>query len=392
VSQRLTAPLVAVALFVACAIAAIPSSALAAQHSYAPVSASPQALVFTVNGVSPRAVRSAHLRLGSKMRRLQVSRVRRDLADRRLRLSISRQSRSRSPRLILRTRPVSSKAAPSTSNGPVYHLSPAGSDSGSGSADAPWLTLDHAVRVAGPGSTVVLAAGTYGRPGTITRLDRDGASDNPITFTGPAGGERPRILGHLRLDGDYVHVRRVLVDGPTGRVAATNGDNPAGEDVGVWMRGNGTLLADSEVRDSLWHAGIFVSNGQDVSIENNYIHDNGNFSEPAQSNLDHGIYWSSGSGRVIGNRIEHNVAYGVQLYPEADNVLVQDNHISGHARGGLIIAEQAANNLIVGNSITANREGIKTYALTGTGNVARDNRVWANSEANYGNTSGLALR
>ena len=390
-SHRLTAPLVAVALLVACALAALPSSALAAQHSFAPVSASSQALVFSVNGVSPRAVRSAHLRLGSKLQRLQVRAVRRDLADRKLRLSISRPSRSRSPRLILRTRPVSSQPAPSTSNGPVYHLSPAGSDSGSGNADAPWLTLDHAVRAAGPGSTVVLAAGTYGRPGTITRLDRDGTSGSPITFTGPAGGEKPRILGQLRLDGDHVHVRRVLVDGPTGRVAATKGDNPGGEDVGVWMRGNGALLADSEIRDSLWHAGIFVSDGQGMTIENNYIHDNGNFNEPGQSNLDHGIYWSSGSGRVIGNRIEHNVAYGVHLYPEASGVLVQDNHISRHGRGGVIVAEHASNNLIVGNSITANREGIKTYALTGTGNVARDNRVWAN-ETNYGNTAGLALR
>ncbi len=274
----------------------------------------------------------------------------------------------------------------------MYHLSPAGSDSGSGSADAPWLTLDHAARAAGPGSTVVLAAGTYGRPGTIIRLDRDGASENPITFTGAAGGERPRILGQLRIDGDYVHVRRVLVDGPTGRVAASKGDNPGGEDVGVWMSGNGALLADSEIRDSLWHAGIFVSDGRGMTIENNHIHDNGNFNEPGQSNLDHGIYWASGSGRVIGNRIEHNVAYGVHLYPEADGVVVQDNHISRHGRGGVIVAENASNNLIVGNSITANREGIKTYALTGTGNVARDNRVWANSEANYGNTAGLALR
>jgi hypothetical protein len=389
VSHRLTALLVAVALFAACALAALPSPALAAQHSFAPVSTSSQALVFAVDGVSPRAVRSAHLRLGSKMLRLQLRRVRRDLADRTLRLLISRPRRSRSPRLILRTRP---NPAPPASTGPVYHLSPAGSDSAPGSAEAPWRTLDHAARAAGPGATVVMAAGTYGRPGTITRLDRDGASDNPITFTGQEGGERARILGQLRLDGDHVHVRRVLVDGPTGPVAASKDDNPGGEDVGVWIRGDGAVLADSEIRDSLWHAGIFVSDGQGVTIEDNYIHDNGNFNEPAQSNLDHGIYWSSGSGRVIGNRIEHNVAYGVHLYPEATGVLVQDNHISRHGRGGVIIAEQASDNLIVGNSITANREGIKTYALSGTGNVARDNRVWDNREANFGNTAGLALR
>jgi parallel beta-helix repeat protein len=394
VSQRLTASLVALALFLACALAAVPSTALAGQHFFAPASASSRALVFQVDGVAPRAVRSAHLRLSSSTLRLNLKRVQRGLAKGALRLSISPTRRgARTPRLILRTRPIRSPEQPSPAGtGPVYNLSPSGSDAGPGTPDAPWRTIDHAAQAAGPGATVVLEAGSYGRPGTITRLSRDGTPSSPITFTSRQGGAPARILGQLRVDGDHVQVRRVLLDGPTGKVAATTSDNPGGEDVKAWIRGNGAMLADSEVRGSLWHAGIYVSDGRDIVLQGNSIHHNGNFDDPAQANLDHGIYWFSGSGRVIGNRVSDNLAYGVHLYPQASGVRVQDNHISGHGRGGVIVAEQASNNLIVGNSITDNREGIKTYALSGGGNVARDNRVWNNWQADFGVTKGLALR
>jgi hypothetical protein len=275
--------------------------------------------------------------------------------------------------------------------GTVHYVSPSGSDAGDGSAGAPWRTLAHAAAHAGPGATVVLDPGDYGASGEITRLSRSGQSGSPITFTGRPGSERPRVLGQLRIEGAHVHVRGVLLDGPTGPVARRGGDNPGGEDVKLWIRGDAAVLADSEVRGARWHAGVFVSDGSGVRIERNFIHHNGQFGNPEQSNLDHGIYWSSGSGAIVDNRIERNYAYGVHLYPEANHVLVTQNEISGHGRGGVIVAERAAHNEIVANEITGNREGIKTWALSGEGNVARGNRVWGNWEANFGATGGLVV-
>jgi hypothetical protein len=387
------APLAALAP-AACLLAlCAPSPAAGATRSFASANASGGSIVFRLPGVAPRAVRSAELRIGGGRRTLRTRRVRRALRDDVLRVPMRglrpRWRATRRARLVLRL----VRARAGLRDGPriVRHVTPQGSDSAPGTPEAPWRTLDHAARAAGPGTTVVLAPGDYGRRGTITRLERDGTAGAPITFRGAPGAPRPRILGQLRVDGDHVHVRRVLLDGPTGRVAAAGEDNPGGEDVQLWMRGDGAVLADSEVRGSLWHAGVFVSDGRGIRVERNWIHHNGDFGDPAQSNLDHGVYWSSGSGAVVGNRIERNLAYGVHLYPEGHHVLVARNRISRHGRGGIIVAERAAHNVITANEVTANREGIKSYALTGRGNVVRANRVWGNWEADFGLTRGLAL-
>ena len=400
-------PLVALCLVVltlCLTLAAPPPASAATTRSFNPVRSGTHVLVFRVDGVRPGLVRSARLRIGRRVRPLRTHRVRRSLRDHVLRVPVlTRRSRgsvrrvrrvARKSRLVIRMRGSAGRRRfrPRPISGASYYVSPAGSDQADGSAPAPWRTVAHAAGVAGPGSTVVLEPGTYAGQGEITRLGRDGAPGSPVTFTGRPGAAAPRILGQLRIDGAYVRVNRVLLDGPTGQVAATGGDNPGGEDVKLWIRGDHAELTNSEVRGSLWHAGIYVSDAEEVRIAGNYVHHNGDFDDPSQSNLDHGIYWSSGSGAVVGNRIEHNYAYGVHLYPEAQHVLVTQNEITGHGRGGVIVAERAAYNVIAANEITRNREGIKTYALSGDGNVARDNRVWGNWEANFGETSGLELQ
>lgn len=397
---RPSAPFV-LALAIALLVLVAAPAANAEKRSFAPVRAAAHSFVFKVP-VAPASVRAAKLRVGRRTIGLRLGRVRHGVRDRVLHLRL-RGKRPRtiaagrgrhSVRLILRTkatRRLSRTPAQPLPAGPTAFVSTAGSDANPGTAEAPWQTLGHASAAAAPGTTIVVEPGDYSAPGTITRLARSGQPGSPIVFTGRPGAARPRILGQLRIDGSHVHVRRVLLDGPTGKVAATSGDNPGGEDVKLWIRGDNAVLADSEVRGSRWHAGVFVSNANGVRIADNHIHDNGDFGNEAQSNLDHGIYWASGSGEIVGNEIERNVAYGVHLYPDANHVTVADNQISGNRRGGVIVAQHASNNVIVDNAISGNREGLKTYALQGGGNVARDNRIWANWEADLGNTQGLAL-
>jgi hypothetical protein len=270
-------------------------------------------------------------------------------------------------------------------------VSPSGDDANPGSAAAPWRTLAKATTAAAPGDTVVLEAGTYGARGTRTNWNAAGTSTAPINFIGDPSGTRPTILGYNVLYGAHVRVWNLLFDGPTGNV----GPNPSGgEEVMLWLQGSDIQINDSEIRNAHWHAGIYVTGGDGDKLIGNYIHDNGNRADPAQANLDHGIYWDSGNGGVIANNlIVHNLAHGIQLYPDAQGVNVEWNTIAANGKAGVMIAQNAANNTVANNIVANNTENsIRSWSLTGTGNTAHDNIVWQNGTGNIGTEAdGLTL-
>jgi len=63
----------------------------------------------------------------------------------------------------------------------VYYVAKTGSDSNSGSASAPWLTIGHAALEATAGSTVYVEAGTYNESVTFAN---SGTAAAPIVFNG----------------------------------------------------------------------------------------------------------------------------------------------------------------------------------------------------------------
>ena len=274
-----------------------------------------------------------------------------------------------------------------------YWVSPSGSDSNPGTAAAPWRTLTKAIAVARGGDTVIVRAGSYGAQRTTTTFGYSGTASAPITFRGAASEARPQILGHVRVNGNYVQLRHLLFDGPTGQVLTPTTSNPLGEEVQVAIYGDGVVISGSEVRDSLWHAGIYLSTAYDARLTRNYIHDNGNFNRTEQANLDHGIYFGSGSGLVANNVVEHNLCHGVQLYTSPQNVTVTHNTIVRNGKAGVIIARYAAQNTVVNNVIAYNGDtGIRSHDLTGTGNVARNNVVYGNGGGNLGlQATGISL-
>jgi Right handed beta helix region/Protein of unknown function (DUF1565) len=268
----------------------------------------------------------------------------------------------------------------------VRYLSPRGSDRAAGTADRPWRTLDKAVRAAGPGDTIVLRAGTYGRRGHVNLFDRDGTAEMPIAFRGAASGPPPRILGSVKIAASHLHLSRLVFAGPTGHVKPVSADNPRGENVQVAIDANGRTVEGVKiqrcvVRDSHWHAGIYVAEAVGARIVGNYIHDNGDPSDPGQVNLSHGIYWHSGSGLIANNVIEDNVARGIQLYPEADGVVVIYNTVVGNGAAGIQLGADASHNQIYNNVFAFNgNAGVRPASLSGTDNVARRNLVWGNGE------------
>jgi hypothetical protein len=65
----------------------------------------------------------------------------------------------------------------------VYYVAKTGSDSNSGSASAPWLTIGHAAAEARAGSTVYVEAGTYNES---VLFANSGTASAPIVFNGMA--------------------------------------------------------------------------------------------------------------------------------------------------------------------------------------------------------------
>jgi Periplasmic copper-binding protein (NosD) len=411
------------ALLAAVAALVGPEAAAAGSKSFRASELDRGALVFKLNRVDATRIRGARFRAGHTRRRLALRRVRaaarrgalRVRAPRAVRRRLERIRSGRARRVMARrtasrARLVVSTAVanvPGESKGPppepvwtqegcavpsgARYVAPSGVDSGPGTRDQPWRTLAHAESAARPGDTVVIRTGTYGARGTVTELNRNGTATAPISFVAQPGEPAPTILGQVRVEGNHRRLCGLLFEGPTGPVANGTASSKGGEDVQVWIMGDDVELSRSEVRGNRWHAGIYLYKALNARLVGNYVHDNGQFGKPSMANLDHGIYFESGSGLIADNLIEHNLAHGVQLYPEPSNVTVRNNTITGHGRAAIIFGEQASANEVVDNVITGNHEGIRTWELTGAGNAVRGNRIWANANGNFVDVGPLSL-
>jgi hypothetical protein len=72
-----------------------------------------------------------------------------------------------------------------TAGAATYYISPAGSDSNSGSSNAPFKTIQKAANIVNPGDTVIVEDGTYtdtDGDGFIVNLNRGGTSSSWVTF------------------------------------------------------------------------------------------------------------------------------------------------------------------------------------------------------------------
>lgn len=201
----------------------------------------------------------------------------------------------------------------------------------------------------------------------------------PIWVKGYPGDRRPVVRGQFRVFASHVGVSRLLFDGPTGRIARGTSDSRNREDVQVWLFGSDISLVESEVRHNGWHAGVYVYRSERVRILRNFIHDNGQFDRPEMANLDHGIYFDSGSGVVANNLLVDNLAHAVQLYTAPHDVRVVHNTIMGQGRAAVIVAARARRNVIANNLIVRNREGIRAFELSGRRNLVTGNLIWGNA-------------
>ncbi len=256
----------------------------------------------------------------------------------------------------------------------VFYLAPDGSDSGPGTKARPWRSLQRALDRLDPGETLLVREGTY-TDWVVIR--RSGTAQERITVAAYPG-ERPVVRGRLRITGAYVTVRgfEFLGGGPTND-----------REVLVYVDGGDHFrLSGSELTGSARSAIFLGSGADDARILRNWIHHNG-----THDDYDHGIYWAEGSGgRIANNLIEENRAFGIQIYPDADGIVVANNTILGNGRSAIIVGGepgQAAERIVVANNLLVGNEeyGIRSYwgGRVGEGNLVTSNLAYSNGAGDF---------
>jgi parallel beta-helix repeat protein len=159
----------------------------------------------------------------------------------------------------------------------TWHVDPNGSDSAAGTAEAPWLTIQHAADAVQPGDTVVVDPGVYVGFSVSAR----GTAAQPIAFvangTVAIDGASTSNQDAIEIDGgSYVTIQGFTITNATrAGISALNCDH-------ITIRDN---TAD---QNGKW--GIFSGFCDDLTIEHNVA---------SRSGTQHGIYASNSADNPI---------------------------------------------------------------------------------------------
>jgi hypothetical protein len=266
----------------------------------------------------------------------------------------------------------------STASASTYHVATTGSDTATGSAAAPWKTIQRAANAVGPGDNVVIHAGTY----TGFLVDASGTAAAPITFSGDGV---VNINGAATTDRDAVHIEGasyIIVEGLT-----VTGATRAG--ISALECDHITVRKNTVAQNGRW--GVFSSFCDDLTVEDNDV---------SRSGTEHGIYASNSADRPIirRNKIWGNGMCGVHM--NGDINFGGDGVISGAIVEGNIITNNGAlggsgingdgitgatirNNVLDGNHAS----GVSLYMIDGgapsSGNLVINNTIRMASDARW---------
>lgn len=264
--------------------------------------------------------------------------------------------------------------------------SPAGSDSASGAADAPFRTAARLVDALSAGETGCLRAGFFGHHDQI-KITTPGITI--ISYP----GERAKIVGRMWVakGADGVTVSNLDLDGRNDRELPSPTVNAHDT---VW-RGN--AVTNGHDGGSCFNLGHNTwGHANRTLIEENRIYDCG---ELPATNQDHGIYAARTVGTVIRNNwIHSNADRGIQLYPNADGAVVTQNVIDGNGQGIILGGDEdsASDDNIIERNIVTNskiRYNVEDHwpGPTGTGNLVRGNCVWTSRSTYRGSPDGSGI-
>lgn len=274
-----------------------------------------------------------------------------------------------------------------TLGGQTYYVATNGNNGNSGSAAAPWLTLQYAVDTVAPGDTILVQSGTYvgmrieqsGTAGSWLRLAAAPGANVLINTPGPNNAHNSNIELE-NWDGDGT-VSYWIIEG----LEVANAPN-----WGIDMRGNEDnhshhfIIRGNNVHHnglSTSSTGIFTGFVDDIVVEDNDSHHNG----------EHGIYLSNSGDRftVRGNQLHHNANCGLHMNGDLSqggdgtisDGLIEQNTIYENGVGGCagINMDGVTNTLIRNNLLYQNHAtGIAIFQQDGAV-CSHDNRVLNNT-------------
>jgi len=289
--------------------------------------------------------------------------------------------------------------ASATTTGPVFYVSPNGSDSNSGTLDAPWRTIEGTAQKLVAGDTAILLDGVY-EEGWF-RFTNSGTATKPITIRaqnkwGAVVSSRSGCQPAIDIDKSYITIEdiRIAVSASNvncDRVTATNAaitcwesngpspSNPSTGTVGCKIRGikvdpssartlgikvrqDYSLVENSEVHSSLeafnnvgtvfrnnvvyggdaWGDSIYGKAGvRNMQIHDNIIH----FSQGGR-----GLFLGGNSSCCWFDSSTHIEAYNSVAY---NNVVINEGGQSFAASLGMVGTQDSAlfNNVVVGGQV-----------------------------------------
>jgi hypothetical protein len=231
-----------------------------------------------------------------------------------------------------------------------------------------------------PGQTGCLLSGRFEED---VRIARKGRANKRMTLRA-APDARATICGAVEFKSTaaYWRLTRLQIDG------SCSTQNT------VHIYGNHITLDHNDVtnRRSAQSCVMLGDHGyglaHDAMLHHNRIHDCGT----GDSRFFHGIYANAPrNAQITDNYIYANSGYGIQLYPDAQETLVERNVIDGNiTEGGLVFSGEtpyaSSHNLVAHNIFSRNGDygvGSSWGTRVGTGNVAKANCFWKNAKSAF---------
>ncbi|MDB5039194.1 MAG: hypothetical protein JWQ35_2722, partial [Bacteriovoracaceae bacterium] len=275
----------------------------------------------------------------------------------------------------------------------TYYVSTSGSDLNTGTSSSPFRTITKAYNLATPGTTILVAPGTYTdyqSAGWGLHLNRSGTASAPIVLKSQIRG-KAIIDGEMRFD----RIRAIYLDGSYNIIDGFQITRGARSGIDVVDAASNNQI----IRNEIHHNGNYdwiSTNGQDgiyssESTSNNiylqnYIHDNGRPSTNSNYPLDHGLYLCGDNELVANNIVVKNAGNGLQIagYTTVSNMRVYNNVFASNGTNGIILwmalnGVQIKNNIFFQNVKLA----ISSYDAHGSGIAIDRNISFGNGLGNY---------
>jgi parallel beta-helix repeat protein len=252
--------------------------------------------------------------------------------------------------------------------------SPTGKDRWSGTRKRPFTTIPRLTASLRPGQTGCLLRGIYSQDQITVR--RGGAEGKPIRIRS-APGTRVQVRGRITIlpSASDLVFSGLNLDGRN----KINGASPTVLGDRITFQGNDVTNHNTEICFILGSTARGDA-AEGTVIDGNRIHNCGKL--PPQ-NQDHGVYVLYARDTVIKNNyIYDNADRGIQLYPDADGTLIENNVIDGNGEGIIFSGDEQStsdNNTVRDNVISNSdvRSNVEYFypegASPGQGNVVSHN-------------------